>query len=126
MDFEQLSPQMRGAKTRLLNQLEKRLKISALQMEARSKQITFSRFNNQTGRLRQSIAGRFSVIDGKPTAILQAGGQFGGAELGYARFVEFGTRYIKPRKFLGRSVKKQQQEIRPKLNDLLRTALLGD
>tara|TARA_R110000772_G_scaffold18693_1_gene52790 strand:+ start:2260 stop:2640 length:381 start_codon:yes stop_codon:yes gene_type:complete len=126
MDFDQLSPQMRGAKTRLLNQLEKRLKISALQMEARSKQITFSRFNNQTGRLRQSIAGRFSVIDGKPTAILQAGGQFGGAELGYARFVEFGTRYIKPRKFLGRSVKKQQQEIRPKLNDLLRTALLGD
>ena len=126
MDFDQLSPQMRGAKTRLLNQLEKRLKISALQMEARSKQITFSRFNNQTGRLRQSIAGRFSVIDGKPTAILQAGGQFGGAELGYARFVEFGTRYIKPRKFLGRSVEKQQQEIRPKLNDLLRTALLGD
>ena len=126
MDFDQLSPQMRGAKTRLLNQLEKRLKISALQMEARSKQITFSRFNNQTGRLRQSIAGRFSVIDGKPTAILQAGGQFGGAELGYARFVEFGTRYIKPRKFLGRSVKKQQQEIRPKLNDLLKTALLGD
>ncbi len=126
MDFDQLSPQMRGAKTRLLNQLEKRLKISALQMEARSKQVTFSRFNNQTGRLRQSIAGRFSVIDGKPTAILQAGGQFGGAELGYARFIEFGTRYIKPRKFLGRSVKKQQQEIRPKLNDLLRTALLGD
>ena len=91
MDFDQLSPQMRGAKTRLLNQLEKRLKISALQMEARSKQITFSRFNNQTGRLRQSIAGRFSVIDGKPTAILQAGGQFGGAELGYARFIEFGS-----------------------------------
>tara|TARA_R110001592_G_scaffold47208_2_gene149812 strand:- start:232 stop:612 length:381 start_codon:yes stop_codon:yes gene_type:complete len=126
MDFDQLSPQMRGAKTRLLNQLEKRLKISALQMEARSKQITFSRFNNQTGRLRQSIAGRFSVIDGKPTAILQAGGQFGGAELGYARFIEFGTRYIKPRKFLGRSVEKQRQEIRPKLNDLLKTALLGD
>ena len=126
MDFDQLSPQIRGAKTRLLNQLEKRLKISALQMEARSKQVTFSRFNNQTGRLRQSIAGRFSVIDGKPTAILQAGGQFGGAELGYARFIEFGTRYIKPRKFLGRSVEKQQQEIRPKLNDLLKTALLGD
>jgi len=126
MDFDQLSPQMRGAKTRLLNQLEKRLKISALQMEARSKQVTFSRFNNQTGRLRQSIAGRYSVIDGKPTAILQAGGQFGGVELGYARFIEFGTRYIKPRKFLGRSVEKQRQEIRPKLNDLLRTALLGD
>tara|TARA_R100000231_G_scaffold120424_1_gene90523 strand:- start:3286 stop:3666 length:381 start_codon:yes stop_codon:yes gene_type:complete len=126
MEFDQLSPQMKGAKTRLLNQLEKRLKIAALQMEGRSKQVAFSRFNNQTGRLRQSIAGRFAVVDGKPTAILQAGGQFGGAELEYARFIEFGTRYIKPRLFLARSVEKQQQEIQPKLQDLLRIALIKD
>ncbi len=124
MDFNELSPQMRAAKTRLLNQLEKRLKISALQMEGRSKQITFSRFNNQTGRLRQSIAGRYAVVDGKPTAILQAGGQFGGAELQYARFIEFGTRYIKPRLFLARSVEAQQKELKPKLQDLLRVALI--
>ena len=124
MDFDQLSPQMRAAKTRLLNQLEKRLKISALEMEGRSKQITFSRFNNQTGRLRQSIAGRYAVVDGKPTAILQAGGQFGGAELQYARFIEFGTRHIKPRLFLARSVEAQQKEIKPKLQDLLRVALI--
>ena len=126
MEFDQLSPQMKGAKTRLLNQLEKRLKIAALQMEGRSKQVAFSRFNNQTGRLRQSIAGRFAVVDGKPTAILQAGGQFGGAELKYARFIEFGTRYIKPRLFLARSVEKQQQEIQPKLQDLLRIALIKE
>lgn len=126
MDFQDLSPQMRGAKWRLLNQLEKRLKISALEMEARSKQVAFSRFNNRSGRLRQSIAGRFAVVDGKPTAILQAGGQFGGAELKYARYIEFGTRYIKPRLFLGRSIEAQQNEIRPKLNDLLRVALLED
>ena len=126
MEFDQLSPQMKGAKTRLLNQLEKRLKIAALQMEGRSKQVAFSRFNNQTGRLRQSIASRFAVVDGKPTAILQAGGQFGGAELEYARFIEFGTRYIKPRLFLARSVEKQQQEIQPKLQDLLRIALIKD
>ena len=126
MDFEDLSPQMRGAKRRLLNQLEKRLKISALEMEARSKQVAFSRFNNRTGRLRQSIAGRFAVVDGKPTAIVQAGGQFGGTELKYARYIEFGTRYIKPRLFLGRSIEAQQKEIRPKLNDLLRVALLED
>jgi len=126
MEFDQLSPQMKGAKTRLLNQLEKRLKIAALQMEGRSKQVAFSRFNNQTGRLRQSIAGRFAVVDGKPTAILQAGGQFGGAELEYARFIEFGTRYIKPRLFLARSVEKQQQEIKPKLQDLLRIALIKE
>ena len=126
MEFNELSPQMRGAKTRLLKLLEKRLKIAALQMEGRSKQVAFSRFNNQTGRLRQSIAGRFAVVDGKPTAILQAGGQFGGAELEYARFIEFGTRYIKPRRFLGRSVEAQQKEFQPKLQDLLRAALIRD
>ena len=126
MEFNELSPQMRGAKTRLLKLLEKRLKIAALQMEGRSKQVAFSRFNNQTGRLRQSIAGRFAVVDGKPTAILQAGGQFGGAELEYARFIEFGTRYIKPRRFLGRSIEAQQKEIQPQLQDLLRAALIRD
>lgn len=124
MNIDQLSPQMKAAKSRLLNQLEKRLKISALNMEGRSKQITFSRFNNQTGRLRQSIAGRFAIIDGKPTAILQAGGQFGGKELNYANFIEFGTRYIKPRLFLARSVQAEQAEIKPKLQDLLKVALL--
>jgi hypothetical protein len=126
MDFNELSPQMRGAKTRLLNLLEKRLKIAALQMEGRSKQVAFSRFNNQTGRLRQSIAGRFAIVDGKPTAILQAGGQFGGAELNYARFIEFGTRYIKPRRFLGRSIEAQQKQFQPKLQDLLRAALIKE
>lgn len=126
MEFNELSPQMRGAKNRLLKLLEKRLKIAALQMEGRSKQVAFSRFNNRTGRLRQSIAGRFAIIDGKPTAILQAGGQFGGAELEYARFIEFGTRYIKPRRFLGRSMEAQQKEIQPKLQDLLRAALIRD
>lgn len=126
MEFNELSPQMRGAKTRLLNLLEKRLKIAALQMEGRSKQNVFSGFNNRTGRLRQSIAGRFAIVDGKPTAILQAGGQFGGAELEYARFIEFGTRYIKPRRFLGRSIEAQQKELQPKLQDLLRAALIRD
>ncbi len=134
MEFDQLSPQMKGAKTRLLNQLEKRLKIAALQMEGRSKQNVFSGFNNRTGRLRQSIAGRYAVIDGKPTAILQAGGQFGGAELSYAGAIEFGTKSagrgrnvtIRPRLFLGRSIRDQQKELQPKLQDLLRIALLQD
>ena len=126
MEFNQLSPQMRGAKTRLLKLLEKRLKIAALQMEGRSKQNVFSGFNNRTGRLRQSIAGRFAVVDGKPTAVLQAGGQFGGAELDYARFIEFGTSRIQPRRFLGRSIEAQQKRIQPKLQDLLRAALIRD
>ena len=118
--------ELSGGADRLLNQLIKRLKIAALQMEGRSKQNVFSGFNNQTGRLRQSIAGRFAVVDGKPTAILQAGGQFGGAELEYARFIEFGTRYIQPRRFLGRSIEAQQKLIQPELQDLLRAALIRD
>ena len=134
MEFNELSPQMRGAKTRLLKLLEKRLKIAALQMEGRSKQNVFSGFNNRTGRLRQSIAGRFAIVDGKPTAILQAGGQFGGAELEYAGAIEFGTKTagrsrnvtIRPRLFLGRSIRDQQKELQPKLQDLLRAALIRD
>lgn len=126
MDINELSPQLRASKTRLLNELEKTLKISALKMEGRSKQVAFSQFRNQTGRLRQSIAGRFAYIDGKPTAILQAGGAFGGQDLQYAEFIEFGTRFIKPRLFLGRSVVKEQEDLRPKLQKLLRTALFKD
>ena len=126
MDFNDLSPQMRAAKSRLLKLLEKRLKIAALEMEARSKQVAFSGFNNRTGRLRQSIAGRYMVIDGNPTAVVQTGGQFGGDELNYARFIEFGTRYIKPRRFLGRSMEAQQKKIQPQLQDLLRAALIRD
>ena len=118
--------ELKGGADRLLKQLIKRLKIAALQMEGRSKQNVFSGFNNQTGRLRQSIAGRFAVVDGKPTAILQAGGQFCGAELEYARFIEFGTRYSQPRRFLGRSIEAQQKEIQPQLQDLLRAALIRD
>ena len=118
--------ELKGGANRLLKQLVKRLKIAALQMEGRSKQNVFSGFNNQTGRLRQSIAGRFVILDGKPTAVLQAGGQFGGSELEYARFIEFGTRYIQPRRFLGRSIEAQQKLIQPELQDLLRAALIRD
>jgi len=123
MDIKELSPQLKGAKTRLLNELEKTLKISALRMEGRSKEIAFSRFNNQTGRLRQSIQGRFAYIDGKPTSILQAGGSFGGKDLRYAEYIEFGTKFVRPRLFLGRSVVKEQEELKPKLNKLLEIAL---
>jgi len=126
--------ELSGGADRLLKQLVKRLKIAALQMEGRSKQNVFSGFNNQTGRLRQSIAGRFVILDGKPTAVLQAGGQFGGEELNYAGAIEFGTKTagrsrnvtIRPRLFLGRSIRDQQKELQPKLQDLLRAALIRD
>ena len=121
---DRFDTELNGSGDRLLAQLIKRLKISALQMEGRSKQNIYSGFKNQTGRLRQSIAGRFIVVNGMPTASLQAGGQFGGEELEYAKYIEFGTRYIGPRLFLGRSIRDQRKILEPKLNALLRIALL--
>ena len=41
MEMDKLSSHFRGAKTRLINQLEKQMKISALRMEGRSKNVAF-------------------------------------------------------------------------------------
>lgn len=112
-----------NASKELRKRIEKQLAISSLRMEGRSKQVTFSQFKNRTGRLRQSIAGRVISIDGRPTAVLQAGGQFGGVELNYADDIENGTSRIRPRLFLSRSVKKEQDIIAPKLDQILREAL---
>ena len=113
------------SKSQLLTRLEKQLKISALRMEGRSKDRTFSRFNNQTGRLRQSIAGNAGIFQGRPAAFLQAGGQFRGADVNYAKFIEFGTRYIRPRLFLGRSVEAEKEKLIPEIRKVVTAVLLG-
>lgn len=123
MNMEQLSAQMKGAKTRLIKQVEAELGAAALEMEARSKDKNFSDFNNDTGRLRQSIAGSYGTVGNLPSAILQAGGQFGGKELRYAEYIEFGTSRIRPRRFLGRSVEAQQKDLKPRLQSLLKIAV---
>ncbi len=94
-------------------------------MEGRSKQLRFSRFENRTGRLRQSIAGNFGVINGRPAAILQAGGQARGADVFYAKYIEFGTRYIRPRLFLGRSVEAEKEDLSKDLQKAITAALMG-
>jgi hypothetical protein len=113
------------SKSQLLTRLEKQLKISALRMEGRSKDRTFSRFDNQTGRPRQSIAGNAGFFNGRPAAFLQAGGQFRGADVNYAKFIEFGTRYIRPRLFLGRSVEAEKDKLIPKIRKVVTAVLLG-
>ena len=123
--IEEFRNNLKTAQSELLRRLEKVLKLSALRMEGRSKQRDFSRFNNNTGRLRQSIAGNFGVVQGKPVAILQAGGQFGGANVDYAEYIEFGTRYIRPRLFLGRSVEAEKEQLTPDLKKLVTAVLLG-
>tara|TARA_Y100000114_G_C11576000_1_gene238736 strand:- start:128 stop:541 length:414 start_codon:yes stop_codon:yes gene_type:complete len=131
ISVEEFRKQITGSGDRFFQRLEKQLTAAALQMEGRSKDVQFSQFKNSRlrkgrggGRLRQSIAGRFAIIDGMPTAILQAGGQFRGEEVFYAKFIEFGTRFIRPRKFLGRSIDIQQEKLNPKLKLLLKIAVL--
>ena len=116
------------SKSQLLTRLEKQLKISALRMEGRSKDRTFSRFDNQTGRLRQSIAGNAGIFNGRPAAFLQAGGQFRGADVNYAKFIEFGTKKrnkITPRLFLGRSVEAEKDKLIPEIRKVVTAVLLG-
>ena len=116
---------LKKSRAKLLERIEKQLKISSLRMEGRSKQLRFSRFENRTGRLRQSIAGNFGVIDGRPAAILQAGGQARGADVFYAKYIEFGTRYIRPRLFLGRSVEAEKEDLSKDLQKAITAALMG-
>ena len=113
------------SKSQLLTRLEKQLKISALRMEGRSKDRTFSRFDNQTGRLRQSIAGNAGIFQGRPAAFLQAGGQFRGADVNYAKFIEFGTSHIRERLFLGRSVEDERDKLIPEIRKVVTAVLLG-
>lgn len=113
------------SKSQLLTRLEKQLKISALRMEGRSKDRTFSRFKNDTGRLRQSIAGNAGFFNGRPAAFLQAGGQFRGADVNYAKFIEFGTSHIRERLFLGRSVEAEKEKLIPEIRKVVTAVLLG-
>ncbi len=113
------------SKSQLLTRLEKQLKISALRMEGRSKDRTFSRFKNDTGRLRQSIAGNAGIFNGRPAAFLQAGGQFRGADVNYAEFIELGTSHIRERLFLGRSVEDERDKLIPEIRKVVTAVLLG-
>mgnify|MGYP003658487019 FL=1 len=119
---------LKKSRSKLLERIEKQLKVSALRMEGRSKQKAFSRFNNQTGRLRQSIAGNFGYYKGRPTAFLQAGGQFRGANVNYAEYIECGTKTrnkITPRLFLRRSVEAEREDLLPAIRKAVSAALLG-
>tara|TARA_R100000664_G_scaffold31377_1_gene44933 strand:+ start:176 stop:574 length:399 start_codon:yes stop_codon:yes gene_type:complete len=123
--LKEFQESLKQSRSKLLERIEKQLKISSLRMEGRSKQLRFSRFENRTGRLRQSIAGNFGVIDGRPAAILQAGGQARGADVFYAKYIEFGTRYIRPRLFLGRSVEAEKEDLSKDLQKAITAALMG-
>ena len=59
--------------------------------------------------------------------LLRAGGNSTGAPVNYAHYVEFGTKHMRPRLFMGRAIQKIKESDTPKeLRDLLSLALHGD
>jgi hypothetical protein len=123
ISFEEFQQNLNQADRRLLRELRRELTIAGLNMERRSKNKEFSRFNNQTGRLRASIGSTFRARSGRPTVELTAGSSFGGADVDYAEYIEFGTSRITPRLFLGRSVDQERRALTPRLANLMAVVL---
>lgn len=122
----QFQSRMRNADRRLIKTLFQRLKVLSLKAEAEAKRNATDYPRVRTGRLRSSITGLVSTKDARPRMILMAGGNTKGAPVNYAKFVEFGTRYIKPRLFMGRAMKKvATNEVRKELRGLLSLAVEG-
>lgn len=121
--FDEFVRNLEQADRRLLRELRRELTIAGLNMERRSKNKEFSRFNNQTGRLRASIGSTFRARSGRPTVELTAGSSFGGADVDYAEYIEFGTSRITPRLFLGRSVDQERRALTPRLANLMAVVL---
>jgi hypothetical protein len=121
LSFNDLLRRLREADDRLIAELERTLHISALRLERDGKlnATTFPRV--RTGRLRSSITGFVDSTLGTPRVFLKAGSSGSGVD--YAEFVEFGTRYIQPRLFLGRAINAEQQRLPDRLSSLLNVAL---
>ena len=117
---------VREADNRLLQELERILVRSALRMERDAKVNATSNPVVRTGRLRSSITGLVDAPLGSPRVVLRAGGSTSGTDVDYAEFVEFGTRYIKPRLFLGRAVHAESARLPDRLSSLLNVALGAD
>jgi HK97 gp10 family phage protein len=74
--------------------------------------------------LRSSITGLVDAKNGNPRVVLRAGGDTRGSPVGYARYVEFGTKYMYPRLFMGRAMQKIARDDVPKqLEKLLALSL---
>tara|TARA_Y100001973_G_scaffold67444_1_gene98515 strand:+ start:177 stop:533 length:357 start_codon:yes stop_codon:yes gene_type:complete len=118
---------MRRADQRLVKTLFRKLKILSLKAEADGKKNATDFPRVRTGRLRSSITGLIDTKEGRPRMILRAGGNTKGAPVRYAAFVEFGTKRMRPRLFLGRAMQKIERSETPKeLRDLLKLALVED
>jgi HK97 gp10 family phage protein len=126
LSFDDFLKRVKEADSKLLKELEQMLVRSALRMERDAKKNATSKPKVQTGRLRSSITGLVDAPLGSPRVVLRAGGSSSGSDVGYAEYVEFGTRYIKPTLFLGRAVRSESERLPDRLSSLLSVALGAD
>ena len=126
LTFDDFIKKVDRADKRLLKTLRKKLTILGLKAERIAKLNATSFPRVRTGRLRSSIAFLVDAKDGNPRVLLRAGGSTKGAPVLYARYVEFGTKYMKPRLFMGRAVGLTLKGVDKDLKNLLSIALQAE
>jgi len=115
---------MRRADQRIVKTLFTKLQVLSLKAEREAKINATDYPRVRTGRLRSSITGLFDTKNGRPRVLLRAGGNTSGAPVNYANYVEFGTKHMRPRLFMGRALKTIVETGAPKeLSNLLKIAL---
>ncbi len=125
ISLAQFQTRMRKADQRLVKTLFTKLRALSLKAEAEAKRNATDYPRVRTGRLRSSITGLVDTKNARPRLLLVAGGNTKGAPVNYARFVEFGTKYMRPRLFMGRAMQKiERNEVMKELRDLLNLALV--
>lgn len=125
ISLAQFQTRMRKADQRIVKTLFTKLRALSLKAEAEAKRNATDYPRVRTGRLRSSITGLVDTKNARPRLLLVAGGNTKGAPVNYARFVEFGTRYIRPRLFIGRAMQKiERDQVLDELRNLLNLALV--
>lgn len=124
LSFAQFQHRMRRADQRIVKTLFTKLQVLSLKAEREAKINATDYPRVRTGRLRSSITGLFDTKNGRPRVLLRAGGNTSGAPVNYANYVEFGTKHMRPRLFMGRALKTIVETGAPKeLSNLLKIAL---
>lgn len=123
LTFDDFISKINKADENLLKTLRQKLLVIALKAERIAKRNATTYPRVRTGRLRSSITAIVDAKDGNPRALLRAGGNSGGEPVVYARYVEFGTRYMAPRLFMGKAVGLAQKGTKKELRNLLKLAL---
>tara|TARA_R100001015_G_C4526925_1_gene94376 strand:+ start:188 stop:583 length:396 start_codon:yes stop_codon:yes gene_type:complete len=124
LTLDEFQNRIQKGEKKLLKNLQKQLKILSLKAERQAKLNATDYPRVRTGRLRSSITGLVDAKDGRPRVLLRAGGNTSGAPVNYAHFVEFGTKRMRPRLFMGRAVKNVLKDETPKeLRNLLKVSL---